>query len=154
MRKKRVKFFPAILKKMKTQSAKAKGRRLQQQVVCDLLESFEHLSADDIRSTSMGVSGEDIQMSHAARLCIPFSFEAKNQERVNIWSSIEQARSNAPTGIVPVVVFKKNSEQPQVVISWKTFLNLINQKSKEKPDQIKALHDIAAHLTQIAGELS
>ena len=34
---------------MKPQSAKSKGRRLQQQVVSDLLEVFAHLSEDDIR---------------------------------------------------------------------------------------------------------
>ena len=139
---------------MKSQSAKAKGRRLQQQVVIDLLESFEHLSEDDIRSTSMGASGEDIQMSHAARQAIPFSFEAKNQERVNIWSSIEQARSNAPSGIMPVVVFKKNNEQPHVAISWKTFLELINHKKSDKSSEVKSLYDIANNINQIAANLS
>lgn len=138
---------------MKTQSAKAKGRRLQQQVVQDLLNSFEHLSEEDIRSTSMGASGEDIQMSHAARQCIPYSFEAKNQERVNIWSSIEQARLNAPNGMIPVVVFKKNNEQPQVVLSWKTFLDLINQKT-DKTEHIKKLHEISKSLSQVASDLS
>lgn len=135
---------------MKTPSAKAKGRRLQQQVVTDLLNSFDHLSEDDVRSTSMGVSGEDIQMSHAARQSIPFSFEAKNQERVNIWSSIEQARTNAPNGVAPVVVFKKNNEQPHVAISWNTFLKLINHKTTENSEHRKELHDISQQLTEIA----
>ena len=45
---------------MRPQSAKAKGRRLQQIVCQDLLELFPSLEADDIRSTSMGCNGEDI----------------------------------------------------------------------------------------------
>jgi hypothetical protein len=139
---------------MKTQSAKAKGRRLQQQVVSDLLINFEHLSDEDIRSTSMGASGEDIQMSNAARQCIPYSFEAKNQERVNIWQSIQQARSNTPNGTQPVVVFKKNNEQPHVVITWNTFLTLISNKSSEKQEQINRLHRISQDITKIASELS
>ena len=138
---------------MKTQSAKAKGRRLQQQVVSDLLNIFTHLSEDDIRSTSMGAQGEDIQMSHTARQSIPFSFEAKNQERVNIWSSIEQARANAPSGIEPVVVFKKNNEQPHVALSWKVFLKLINISNTANVENTKKIHEIAKELNKIASEI-
>ena len=53
---------------MKTSSAKAKGRRLQQKVRDLLLETFTELEPDDIRSTSMGVSGEDLQLSPACLL--------------------------------------------------------------------------------------
>tara|TARA_B100000945_G_scaffold306812_1_gene294637 strand:+ start:866 stop:1282 length:417 start_codon:yes stop_codon:yes gene_type:complete len=137
---------------MKPQSAKAKGRRLQQQVVGDLLSEFPHLSEDDIRSTSMGAGGEDILMSCAARTSIPFSFEAKNQERVNIWSSIEQARSNCPKDVNPAVVFKKNNEQPQVVIPWKVFLKLINPISSNNKN-ISELHDISMRIAKIANDL-
>ena len=139
---------------MKIQSAKAKGRRLQQQIVNDLLDVFEHLTADDIRSTSMGVNGEDVQMSLAARQCIPYSFEAKNQERLNIWSCIEQARSNTPCGVTPVVVFKKNNEPPQVTIPWSIFLQLMQGTSSEHSDQVKQLHEISQHISRIASELS
>lgn len=139
---------------MKTQSAKAKGRRLQQQVVGDLLDVFGHLSPDDIRSTSMGASGEDIQMSTAARQAIPYSFEAKNQERLNIWASLDQARANAPAGTVPVVVFKKNNEPPHVALPWKNFLALINGKACDKAEQIEQLHTLAKQLSIVANELS
>lgn len=137
---------------MKPQSAKSKGRRLQQQVVSDLLEVFAHLSEDDIRSTSMGAPGEDVVMSHAARMSIPFSFEAKNQERVNIWSSIAQAKANAPQNIDPVVVFKKNGETPHVAISWKTFLKLIHPQ-KENRENSKELHMLADALKKIASDM-
>lgn len=137
---------------MKPQSAKAKGRRLQQQVVQDLLDVFTHLSGEDIRSTSMGASGEDIQMSMAARQSIPFSFEAKNQERVNIWSSIEQARTNTPNGIATAVVFKKNNEEPHVVIKWKTFLKLLKPENNNSIN-IKKLHEVAQTLNEIATQL-
>lgn len=124
---------------MRPQSAKAKGRRLQQLVVSDLLSLFEHLTEDDIRSTSMGASGEDIQMSPLARQSIPFSIEAKNQERVNVWASIEQARSNCPKDITPIVVMKKNGEQPQVVIPWRKFLNLLKPQNNSNSDKLDAL---------------
>ena len=38
----------------------------------------------------MGESGEDIQLSPAARKLIPFAFECKNQEKLNIWESLKQ----------------------------------------------------------------
>lgn len=109
---------------MKTQSCKAKGRRLQQLIANDIISAFPSLTEDDVRSTSMGANGEDIQMSPAARHFFPFSIEAKNQERLNIWDALTQARHNAPAGIEPVVVFKKNKFQPHVMLSWQAFLQL------------------------------
>ena len=111
---------------MKTQSAKAKGRRLQQLVVRDLLATFPHLGPDDVRSTSMGAGGEDVLLSTAARCAIPYSIEAKNQERVSIWSAIEQAQSNNRSHAhTAVVVFKKNGASPHVAVPWAHFLHLI-----------------------------
>lgn len=68
---------------MRPSSCKAKGRRLQQQIVADLYARFPALAEGDLRSTSMGCGGEDIQMSPAAREVIPFSIEAKNQVRTS-----------------------------------------------------------------------
>ena len=110
---------------MKPQSCKAKGRRLQQMIVRDLLERFPELTEDDVRSTSMGAGGEDVQLSAAARRSVPFSFEAKNQERLNLWSALDQAHANSPDGIESAVVIKKNNVKPHVLISWECFLNLI-----------------------------
>lgn len=110
---------------MKPQSAKAKGRRLQQLIVADVLEAFPQLEADDVRSTSMGAGGEDIQLSAAARRCFPYSIEAKNQERLNVWGAIAQARSNCPSGSQPLVVIRKNGERAQAVLDWQLFLALV-----------------------------
>ena len=111
---------------MKPQSAKAKGRRLQQLIVQDLLRIFPHLTDDDVRSTSMGAGGEDVQLSTAARRCIPFSIEAKNQERLNLWAALEQAKANAPSECEPLVVLKKNASKPYVLLSWEYFLQMIS----------------------------
>ena len=35
----------------------------------------------------MGMSGEDIVLSPAAKKAIRYSFECKNQERLNLWKS-------------------------------------------------------------------
>ena len=99
---------------MKTRSAKNKGKRLQNNVRALLLETFTQLEPDDVRSTTMGESGEDIQLSPAARKLIPFAFECKNQEKLNIWESLKQAESNSQKG-KPVLVFKRNRSKTYAV---------------------------------------
>ena len=83
---------------MKTRSAKNKGKRLQNNVRDLLLETFTELEPDDIKSTTMGEIGEDIQLSPAARKLIPYAIECKNQEKINIWESLKQAESNSEKG--------------------------------------------------------
>ena len=50
---------------MKPQSAKAKGRRLQQDVRKRLIEELD-VHPEDIESRSMGAGGEDLIMARAA----------------------------------------------------------------------------------------
>jgi hypothetical protein len=50
-----------------TKRAKQKGRLGQQEIRDRLLETFPEFEPDDIKSTVMGDSGEDIQLSPAAR---------------------------------------------------------------------------------------
>ena len=45
---------------MKPRSAKNKGKRLQNKVRDLILEKFNQLEPDDVRSITMGDSGEDI----------------------------------------------------------------------------------------------
>ena len=115
---------------MKTRSGKAKGRRLQNKVRDVLLEHFsEELEPDDIRTAIMGETGEDIKLSPAARKLIPYSFECKNQEKLNIWSSLEQAEENS--GVYPpVLIFKRNRSKTYVTIELEEFMKLINDRSK------------------------
>ena len=108
---------------MKTQSRKAKGRRLQQKFMQLLIEKLD-IDSEDIESRSMGAGGEDLIMSNAARHKFPFSIECKNQERMNIWSAWEQANGNR--GIYePLVVIKKNGTAPLVVLDANVFLDYV-----------------------------
>lgn len=107
---------------MKTQVAKAKGRRLQQKVAKMIIDAF-HLEVDDITSRSMGSGGEDLLMSPNARRLFDVSVECKNTERLNIWNAIEQAESNAGDHI-PLVVFSRNRSKVYVVVEFGHLLNL------------------------------
>ena len=110
---------------MKTRSAKNKGKRLQNTVRDILLETFkEDLEPDDVKSAVMGDSGEDIQLSPAARKIIPYSIECKNQEKLNIWSALEQAEENSKES-TPVLIFKRNRSKTYAVIEFKEFVDLI-----------------------------
>ena len=109
---------------MKTRSAKSKGRRLQNKVKEILLEAFTELEPDDIRTAIMGETGEDIKLSPAARREIPFSFECKNQEKINIWESLNQAEENSGDSN-PVLIFKRNRSKTYVVLEIEDFIDLI-----------------------------
>ncbi len=108
---------------MKPQSAKQKGRRLQQHVRDRILESFPSLQPDDVRSTSMGASGEDILLSPVARELVPFSIEVKNQQRVNIWSALEQAASGEHP---PMVVFSRNRSEVYAALRFEDLLHILS----------------------------
>ena len=110
---------------MKTQSRKAKGRRLQQKFMQLLIEKLD-IDPEDIESRSMGAGGEDLIMSKAARHKFPYSIECKNQESLNIWKAWEQANGNK--GLYePLVVIKKNGVKPLVVLDAVNFLEMIKE---------------------------
>ena len=110
---------------MKTQSRKAKGRRLQQKIMQLLIEELG-IDPEDIESRSMGAGGEDLIMSKAARSKFPFSVECKNQEKLNIWSAWEQASKNK--GIYdPLIVIKRNGVDPLVVLDARVFMDYVKE---------------------------
>ena len=114
---------------MKPRSAKNKGKRLQNKVRDLILEKFNSLEPDDVRSITMGDSGEDILLSPVARKQFPFSVECKNQEKLNIWSAIEQAENNSGNH-TPLVIFKRNRTKTYAVLNVEKFIELINENSK------------------------
>jgi len=111
---------------MKPRSAKNKGKRLQNNVRDLILEKFDSLEKDDVRSITMGDSGEDILLSPAARRVFPFSVECKNQEKLNIWSALEQAENNSENH-TPLVIFKRNRTKTYAVLEFDKLLELISE---------------------------
>ena len=111
---------------MKPQSAKAKGRNLQKWVRDLLLENFPTLEPDDVRSTSMGCGGEDLQLSPAARRLFGYSVECKNVERLNVYDAYEQASANSGDH-EPLLIMKKNRKKPLVVLDAEHFVELIKK---------------------------
>lgn len=138
---------------MRPQSCKAKGRRLQQKIVEDILTAFPSLKQDDVFSTSMGCGGEDVKMSPATRNLLPLSIEAKNQEKLNVWDAYSQAESNCPANITPCVIFKKNNTKTFAMIPWDKLLSLYVEISKNTSlGKRKRMKEIVEELKNIIGE--
>ena len=112
---------------MKPRSAKNKGKRLQNKIRDLILEKkYTQLEPDDVRSITMGDSGEDILLSPAARKVFPFSVECKNQEKLNIWDALDQAEGNSGKHI-PLVIFKRNRSKTYAVLEFEELLQLLDE---------------------------
>lgn len=116
---------------MKPQSAKSKGRKFQQYVRDLILQYLPSLTADDVRSTSMGAGGEDILLSSAARKLFPFSVECKNVEKLSIWAAIDQAEENKEQH-TPMICFTKNRRDPYVALPLSEFMKLVYGRQDDK----------------------
>lgn len=112
-------------KRISVQSAKGKGRKGQQLVRDVLLEAFPALEPDDIRSTSMGAGGADLQLSPAAKRLIPYEFEVKVRAKgfTPLYDALKQADGHGDLDAVAVV--KQDRCQPLAVIPLDLFVKLI-----------------------------
>ncbi len=108
-------------------SRKAKGRRFQQQLREDLIRELD-ITPDDILSTAMGQAGCDLYLSPAARSVFPFGVEAKRAEALSIPAWWKQCENNASkVGLIPLLVFKRNREEPLAVLRWSDLIRLIRE---------------------------
>ncbi len=108
-------------------SRKAKGRAFQQQLREDLIREL-NINPDDILSTAMGQGGCDLYLSPAARSIFPFGVEAKRCETISLPAWWKQCENNASkVGLIPLLVFKRNREEPLAVLRWSDLLALLQQ---------------------------
>jgi hypothetical protein len=107
-------------------SAKQKGRNFQKYVRDKLLETFPTLEPDDVRSTSMGAGGEDLQLSPAARKLIPYNIECKSKAKSQIHTYYEQAEQHGSHE--PLVVVKMDRRIPLAIVSLDHFISLLKGK--------------------------
>ena len=115
---------------MKTASAKAKGRRLQQWVRDLILHNHRSLEPDDVKSTSMGAGGEDVQLSPAARKLLPISIECKSRASYAFYKDYDQAVVNCPKGNEPILVAKANHRSPVVIVDAEYFFKQFSKGTR------------------------
>jgi len=117
---------------MKPASCKAKGRALQN-LVSDIIRNLFNLSKHDVKPAVMGESGMDIKLSEKARHIFPFAIECKNTEKINVYEFWHQATGNAiKESLLPMLILKKNREQPLMVIDAEYGLMMISELAHRK----------------------
>ena len=116
---------------MKPRSAKAKGRRLQDQVAQDLAHAFE-LSPELIHKSIMGETGIDVMvLGPDAKKTGNLGIECKNQEALRLWPAWQQTKANAAKAKrQPVLVTTRNNHEVLAVLSWKGLLELLQEAGR------------------------
>ena len=95
-----------------------------------ILSLFLKLEPDDVRSTSMGATGEDVLLSPAARRYVPFQIECKNKARSQVHSYFKQAKEHGEHE--PLVIVKMDRDIPLAVLSAETFFKLLKQLNENQ----------------------
>ena len=108
-----------------SRAAKAKGRTGQNEIRDKLLEVFPEFEEDDIKSTTMGDTGEDIQLSPAARKKIPITIEVKRRKSgmKTAYDYMEQASKHGKGE--PVVFFRAVRKSWITMISLEHYMDLL-----------------------------
>lgn len=91
-----------------------------------LLANAPELEPDDVKSTSMGAGGEDVQLSPAARKVYPFNIECKSRAKMAVYQDYQQAMTHGKHE--PVVVIKQNQCKPLVVVDAEYFFRNFRSK--------------------------
>ena len=108
---------------MLPQSSKSKGRVFQQKIRDALLAAFPSLEPDDIKSTSMGAPGEDVQLSPAARKLIPYQIECKSKAKSQIHTYFDQAKTHGKH--TPIVFVKQDRKETLAIVELGEFIRLL-----------------------------
>jgi len=117
---------------MQPQSAKQKGRLVQQAVRDAVYRFFPSLEPGDVESTAMGQSGEDIKLSPAARKLFPYAVECKSHNNFSIYKHYQQAKSNSSKSLTPLLVIKANHQKPLVVVDLDHFTKEVQSASSKQ----------------------
>ena len=114
---------------MRTSSAKAKGRRLQDWVKNKLITMLGlPKDTDLIRTAIMGETGADVQLLSVIQSNFPYSIECKNQEKFkSLYTIMNQAEGHA-TGLQPIAFLKMNRQRPLVVLDAEHFMEVYFEK--------------------------
>lgn len=112
-------------KRMRPQSAKAKGRRFQQWCAERFKQRLPELTGNDVRSLSMGAAGDDLILSPAAQRLLPYGFEMKNVETLSLWATLRQVQKRRDDDLTPCVVARKNRTHPVAIVPFGHLLALL-----------------------------
>lgn len=90
-----------------------------------MLRKFPQLEPDDVRSTSMGAGGADVQLSPAAKKLFPYEIECKSLAAVGVYKFYKQAQTHGK--LEPLVVVKQNNAKPLAIVDLEHFMELVSK---------------------------
>lgn len=122
---------------LSSRGRKNKGMRFQQWVRDKILEYFTfhfNFRAEDVKSTTMGETGPDIQLSPFAKDALPIQIECKHHKSFAIYKVYEQAQEHGDSE--PVVFIKADRKKPLAVVDAELMVKLLgNYSSQGKWDE-------------------
>jgi len=113
---------------VKTSSAKAKGRRLQNRVAADLryIGTESGLEVEDVKPVSMGVSGVDVLLTPAARRLFDLIIECKNHQKLNVVGVFTaHAEKYKDKSGLKLLVHSRNRSEDLVTMRWVDFTRIL-----------------------------
>lgn len=117
-------------------TGKAKGKKLEDWVVKQILKIFDDLTEDDVRRVASSRSGVDILLSEKARNLLPVSFECKNTVEKPGKRAFKQAAKNKYPGTMEAIVWHPPNERYEdtlIMIPGEVFLNFIKENMDSVP---------------------
>ncbi len=103
-------------------NAQQKGKRFELQIAKLLNEKFGANVKRTPNSGGLSIKGD---IMDTQGILSEFHFELKNQEKLNIWKALQQARNDKRIGKIPLVIFTKNHEKDYAALELDDLLNLI-----------------------------
>lgn len=116
---------------MKTSSAKAKGRKLQQEIRNDLRVVLKPhgIEDEDVESRGMGQNGVDIILSPAAKRILNLEIEAKNVEKLVVPTVfMEHFNKYKDTKALKLLIHSKNRSETLATLRWSDLLELLKPR--------------------------
>ena len=115
--------------------AKTRGAKLQkcqrlQKLVCQKVSDLLKIPwgvDEQIAPRESGQPGVDVRLVADAKKRFKFSVECKNQERWDVHTWIEQAKTNELKGTDWIVVAKRNHKDPVVILDVDVFFKLLKK---------------------------
>jgi len=95
-----------------------------------ILKHFPHLTERDVKSTSMGAQGEDVQLSEAGLKSFSYNIECKNLAKVAVYKFYEQAQTHGDAE--PLVVIKQNRSKPLAIVDLEHFIDLVRKANEHR----------------------
>tara|TARA_Y100000385_G_scaffold79884_1_gene81437 strand:- start:455 stop:808 length:354 start_codon:yes stop_codon:yes gene_type:complete len=104
-------------------NANQKGKRFELRIAKDLAKKFDTNIRRTPNSGGLSIKGDILTTSG---ILSEYSWECKNQEKLNIWKALHQSEGDAAgTRKTPVVVFTKNFENDYAALRYEDFVNLL-----------------------------